>query len=147
MNMFIARDECVLCWRWTLLKLETMSFRLEMNTLVLETNALKTCFQTSTTHTELATNNFQTELLFTSPSKTGSIPLWRLWNSTYSQLVASKLVPACNSCSQYSGCGLTICATPVICEVKPQNLMAEITKRLFGQFWGRNSPVVACMQP
>ena len=32
--------------------------------------------------------------------------------STYTQLVRSKLVAACNALVQFSGCGLTICAVP-----------------------------------
>ena len=39
-----------------------MHFTREMNTLVLEMKGLKTCVQTSATHTQLATSNFQTEL-------------------------------------------------------------------------------------
>ena len=54
-------------------------FALEMNTSVLETNASKTRVQTSATHThtQLAMSNFQTELMSSSPSKTGAIPLRR----------------------------------------------------------------------
>ena len=53
---FCARDEHFWCWRWAY-------FTLEMNTLVLETNVLKTRVQTSVTHTKLATSNFQTNLM------------------------------------------------------------------------------------
>ena len=110
----------------------------------------------SQTHTQLAARNFQTELtcMLSSLSKMGIIPLWRSkryldaqqclqwhliglqsqvnsekymysWSFAYSQ---GKLVAACNPCIQLSGCGLTICATPRIREVKPQKLTTEHAK-------------------
>ena len=68
-NVFYAGDEHFWCWR-------QMCFTLEMNTLVLEMSALKTCAWTSATHThrhrhrhtqthtytQLATSTFQTKL-------------------------------------------------------------------------------------
>ena len=71
-NVFIASDdreiyhtanEHVLCWRRTLLSWRQTRFALEMNTLVLETKALKTRVRRSATHTQLATIDFQAELI------------------------------------------------------------------------------------
>ena len=45
------------------MSLETNAFKLEMNTLVLETNALKTRILASATHTQLATSKFQTKFM------------------------------------------------------------------------------------
>ena len=65
-----------LCWRRTLLVLGRTCFALEMSSLVLETNALKTCVQTSATHsaTAVATSHFQTELKTTVVSKLSCSP-------------------------------------------------------------------------
>ena len=57
--MFIASDECVLCWGRTLLALETNVFELEINTLGLEKNALKTRAPASVTHTASYTHSYR----------------------------------------------------------------------------------------
>ena len=55
-NIFCAGDEHYWQWRRT-------CFTLETNTLVLEMSALKMLVRTSTTHTQLATSDFQTKLI------------------------------------------------------------------------------------
>ena len=85
MNWFIASDKCALCWRQTLWCWIQMYFMLEINILALETNTLKTRIQTSAKHRQLATNNFQRELMSRqllvtvsySPPKTGATMLQR----------------------------------------------------------------------
>ena len=69
MLQLLYRDDCIYCvedehfgagnknfWHW-----RSRCFALETNTLVLESNMLKTCIRSSATHTQLATSDFQTE--------------------------------------------------------------------------------------
>ena len=61
--MFIVSDEHILNWGRAFLALETNALELEMKTLALGTNALKTRVQASVTHTQLATSEFQTKFM------------------------------------------------------------------------------------
>ena len=62
-NVFVASDECVLCWGRALLTLEANVFCVGDEQLVLETNILKTRVRVSATHTQLATSNFHAEFM------------------------------------------------------------------------------------
>ena len=86
MNLFCVGDEHDIS---VLHGDELTCFAQEMctDTLVLETNASKTCVRTSLTHKQLATSDFQTELmsrylLVTASPKLGEMMMWRLCCST-----------------------------------------------------------------
>ena len=83
--MFIASDERILFWSWTLWHWRQMHFMLEINISVLEMNELKMHVQTLVTHIHVASyqqhpNTTYLEMIAShsySPSNTDAIMLWR----------------------------------------------------------------------
>ena len=144
--MFRAGDEHFWCWRW-------MCFTLEMNTLALETNMLRTCVWALATHTH--TDSYQRL-----PSKNYShsyLPLnghyhveeiQKLSRCTTSSVAlnwSSRQTSAYSQLHAFSSPGVAwpYMPRPGIIEQKPKKLTNQHARHFWRQFQGRSSPVVA----
>ena len=68
---------------------------------------------------------------------------YTVWLRETSWQLPAKLVAHCNTRVQYSGCGLTIRATPGLRKQKPQKSTNSLVLHTRGPFLGRSFPVVA----